>query len=127
MLEEKHSIGLTMNTAFRDKSIPAFHFVLAALLIGFSPWKLSSQVDRTSMTGTIEDSSGRRVPGVSISVTHLSTGLSRTSVSDAQGAYTIANLPAGLYRMTIRKSGFQELTYASVEQAVGATRTLNPT
>src|ERR1035438_6027244 len=125
--ELNRSNGIVMTTSLRDKSISVPHLILAVLLITLFPLRLSAQVDRTSLTGTIEDSSGRPVPGVSISITHLSTGLSRASVSDSKGAYTIANLPAGLYRMIVRKSGFQELTYTSIEQAVGTTRTLNPT
>lgn len=113
-----------MKITLGEKNIFAFPFVV--LLICLLPWNLPGQVDRTSLTGTVEDSSGRPIPAAAISVTQITTGLSRTTVSGAQGAYTIADLPAGLYRITIRKSGFQELTYERVEQAVGATRTLNP-
>jgi Carboxypeptidase regulatory-like domain len=99
--------------------------VPAILLILFIS-SLSAQIDRTSLTGTVEDASGRAVPGATISVTHSSTGLTRSAISDSQGAYTIADLPPGFYRVTIRKEGFQELTYEKIEQIVGATRTLNP-
>jgi hypothetical protein len=108
------------------KNTHSIQFLIAILLFSLIPGNIAAQVDRTSLTGTVEDASGRAVPGASVSVTHLSTGLSRSTTSDSQGAYTIADLPAGFYRITIRKAGFQELTYESVEQAVGATRTLNP-
>src|ERR1017187_1708493 len=114
-----------MSKTLGEKSILGAHLALTALLLSLFPSNLSSQIDRTSLTGAIQDSSGRPVPGASVSAIHLGTGLSRAAVSDSQGAYTIADLPAGFYRVTIRKSGFQELTYASIEQAVGATRTLN--
>jgi hypothetical protein len=84
-----------------------------------------AQIDRTSLTGTITDSSDRPIPGAGISVTHLATGLSRATITDSQGYYAIADLPAGSYRIVIRKPGFREAAYPKVDQAVGATRTLN--
>ncbi len=127
MLRKEPALKQTsLNTAFGIKGIRALHFVLAGLLITLFPGILRCQIDLTSLTGTVEDSANRPVPGASISATHLNTGLIRTAVSDYQGTYTISDLPAGRYRIVIRKSGFQELTYASIEQAVGATRTLNP-
>jgi Carboxypeptidase regulatory-like domain/TonB dependent receptor len=110
----------------RTKPNTPRRLILAILLTLGLSWALTAQVDRTSLTGTVEDASGRAVPGAGVSVTQLSTGLTRSTISDSLGAYTIADLPAGFYRITVRKAGFQELTYESVEQAVGATRTLNP-
>jgi Carboxypeptidase regulatory-like domain/TonB dependent receptor len=115
-----------MNTMLPNKAVSKSPLIFAAIFISLLPWNLSAQIDRTSLTGTVEDSSGRPVPGAAVSVIHLTTGLSRATVSDSQGAYTLADLPAGFYRINIRKSGFQEVTYERVEQAVGATRTLNP-
>ena len=109
-----------------DKRTPAVYVILTVLLVFLLPLNLSAQIDRTSLTGTIQDSSGRRVPTASVTAIHLGTGLSRTTLSDSQGSYTIAELPAGFYSITIRKPGFQELTYENIQQAIGATRTLNP-
>jgi hypothetical protein len=97
-----------------------------ALLVALVPWCASGQIDRTALTGTIQDSSGRAVPEATISATQVGTGLNRAVVSNSLGAYSIPDLPAGVYRISIRKSGFQQVIYENVEQTVGITRTLNP-
>jgi hypothetical protein len=84
------------------------------------------QIGHTTVTGTVEDASGRAVPDVSVSATQIANGLNRTAVSTSDGAYTIADLPPGIYRITFRKTGFRETIYENVEQTVGITRTLNP-
>jgi hypothetical protein len=126
MLEAACSKGIRVNTRSENSSSFAIRFVLSILLAAVIPGQLPSQVDRTSLTGTVQDASGRPVPGVAVSATHQGTGLNRATVSNSQGAYTLADLPSGFYRITFRKSGFRELTYERVDQAVGATRTLNP-
>jgi hypothetical protein len=95
---------------------------LLALLSSSAP----AQIDRTALTGTVQDASGRAVPEARIEASQLSTGLNRIVTSGALGVYTIADLPAGVYRVSFHKPGFQTVTYESVEQTVGVTRTLNP-
>ena len=95
----------------------------------FFAWLVSStalaQVDRSGLTGTIEDASAKPVPNTVVSATQVSTGLNRTALTNSAGVYTLAELPAGTYRITFHKQGFRQITYENVEQAVGITRTLN--
>ena len=61
-----------------------------------------------SIAGTVRDSSGSVLPGVTITARQTDTSLERTAISDAEGRYTISNLPVGPYRSakaTIRGSG----------------------
>src|SRR5215469_12441556 len=85
-----------------------------------------AQIDRSSLTGVVRDSSGRLVPGTEVVATQSQTGLVRSTISNSTGAYELANLPAGSYRVSIKKSGFSDLVYTDVEQSIGLTLTLNP-
>ena len=117
--------GFGVSTRVRPKGAFA-QILLTAILIPLSSLNLAAQVDRTSLTGTVEDSSGRTIAGAEISAMNSGTGLKRMTIADSRGAYTIADLPPGFYRIAVRKAGFRELNYASIDQTVGATRTLNP-
>ena len=86
----------------------------------------SGQVDRSSITGTVRDASGRVVPDAAIVVSQKETGLERRTISTNDGAYTIADLPIGVYTVVFSKPGFQEIRYTDVEQVIGRTRTINP-
>ena len=82
--------GLGMSKISRT-NFSAIHLAVIFLLIAIISRSLSAQVDRTSLTGTIQDSTARPVPGVSVSAVHLNTGLSRATTTDSRGAYTIAD------------------------------------
>src|SRR5688572_15112450 len=60
-----------------------------------------------SIAGTVRDSSGSVLPGVTVTSTQTETGLERTVVTDAEGRYTISNLPVGPYRMEFMLAGFR--------------------
>ena len=59
-----------------------------------------------SISGTVVDASKAVVPGVTLTVTNLNTGLERVHVSDEQGRYRALNLPPGLYRLAASLQGF---------------------
>ncbi len=102
------------------------------LLVGFgiflcliSPsW---AQLDGTGLTGTVIDSSGRVIPEVQVSAAQDATGLRRETVSSSQGTYDIPQLPVGVYTISFSRQGFETLSFKSVVQSLGKTRTLNAT
>lgn len=50
--------------------------------------------------GTITDQQGSVVPGITVNVTGISLGLSRTVLSDSQGKFRLSQIPAGVYKIT---------------------------
>jgi hypothetical protein len=95
-------------------------FALACSSIG-----AMAQVDRSGLNGTVEDTSGKFLPGASITLVQTATGLRRETVTSAKGSYDIPELPIGVYRITFKASGFQEKTVEDIQQTVGHTRTLD--
>src|SRR5215472_13238464 len=53
----------------------------------------------SSITGNVADPTGSVIPGAAITVTNLETAAERATVADAQGRYTITQLPPGFYKV----------------------------
>src|SRR5260370_6643939 len=66
-----------------------------------------AQQTTATLLGTVSDASGASVPGVAVKAVNLATNVTRETVSDDGGAYSLPNLPPGNYRITATKSGFQ--------------------
>jgi Carboxypeptidase regulatory-like domain len=62
-----------------------------------------------SIRGTVTDTTGAVVPGATITVNNESTGFSRSSVSNASGSYSFAELPLGTYTVEVTLSGFKSV------------------
>ena len=56
--------------------------------------------------GVVQDQSGAAIPGAMVKATQTETGIARTVVSEADGAYIISNLPLGPYQVEVTKDGF---------------------
>ncbi len=61
------------------------------------------------ISGTVTDPAGAVLPNVSVAVTNEATNLERTGMTDADGFFTVTNLPAGAYSVTVEQSGFKKL------------------
>lgn len=98
-----------------------------ALFICFSATVCLAQLDRSGLSGTVRDSSGRLLPRVQITAIETSTALRRETVSDDNGNYAIPALPVGVYSVTFEHDGFRKLEFVSVVQVIGQTHILNAT
>jgi hypothetical protein len=85
-----------MNSKFISLSLVLFLLLGAAL----------AQSDRASITGTVKDSSGAVVSGVTVTVTNDGTNLLSSATTNSLGIYSILNLPIGQYTIKFTKSGF---------------------
>src|SRR5712691_5180087 len=72
-----------------------------------------------TITGTVKDVSGAAVPGATVTVKHLETGLTRAVEVDATGNYSVASLPVGEYELTAEKMGFQREVRRGINLVVG--------
>ena len=67
-----------------------------------------AQSDRGTITGTVLDPAGAVVPSASIAAKNGATGQEYTVGSSSTGNYTLANLPAGAYELSVTASGFKK-------------------
>lgn len=80
---------------------------LAAVLL-VAPCGLVAQDTTARLTGTVADTSGAVVPNAQLTVVNTQTKATVAhAASDAEGRYTILQLPPGDYRLTVEAAGFQ--------------------
>ena len=84
-----------------------------------------AQADRSTISGTVTDSSGRLLTEAHVTAVENATGLHRETFSDASGSYSVPELPVGVYTVTFEHQGFAKLEFVDVEQVIGRTRTLD--
>jgi Carboxypeptidase regulatory-like domain/TonB dependent receptor len=85
-----------------------------------------AQVDRSTLTGTIHDTSGGVLPNAQVLARNPATGMERRTRSTTRGVYILPNLPIGTYTVVFSAEGFRSARYETVEQSVGQTRTIDP-
>src|SRR5262245_56591514 len=91
-------------------------FVLVACGIAFA------QGDRGTITGTVADPANAVEGGASIEAKNSETGATYTAASTETGNYTLAQLPAGTYQVTVSPPGFKKYVRQSI--VVAATQTV---
>ncbi len=67
-----------------------------------------------TIRGTVTDQHAASIPGAVVTVAHEVTGATRTAVTNTEGRYELAGLPAGAYRMRVDLMGFRSATRADV-------------
>ncbi len=83
------------------------------------PASLFAQSSTGSISGTITDASGGALPGVTIVATNTATGTTRTAVTNAAGAYSLALLPPAAYSVEASLEGFQPVRRERVVVNIG--------
>ena len=73
-----------------------------------------------TINGVVYDPSGAVVPGVSVTVTNIGTGTSRTIKTDDQGVYSAPELEPGTYKVTAKAGNFKESTVNGAEVHVSS-------
>jgi hypothetical protein len=91
--------------------------VRLAIAALFIPMVLLSQ--NAQVSGLICDASGAALPGASITLTKLDNGTRYVSQSSAQGHYFIPATRPGLYKIRVRKDGFQTAVELGVRLTSG--------
>jgi hypothetical protein len=95
---------------------------LTALMLiwQFGTARVAAQGSSATILGTVTDASGAAVPETTITVRNVGTGISQTTVSDAQGRFRIPDLPVGDFEVTAMKTGFSTVLHSGITLTVGA-------
>src|SRR2546425_823309 len=89
--------------------------VLLAALPGYA------QVDYATATlkGTVLDPQGAAVGGATVTVTNLSTGISKTVKTGAEGTFQFSALHPGTYKVQAEAPGFEKTIASNLQLSVG--------
>src|SRR3954469_17750534 len=91
-------------SALRGLAFPRAVIALTAL-IAILP--CHAQQTTGTILGTVVDSTGAAVSGVTVRVLNLATNARRETQTDVSGNYTLPSLPAGNYKVSATAQGFQ--------------------
>src|SRR5690242_4735901 len=76
------------------------------------------QSDRGTLTGAVVDASGAAVPDAKVTATNLDTGATQEATTSKDGNYTLPELKAAPYSVTVEAQGFKAATLENVQVAV---------
>src|SRR5687767_7663356 len=91
--------------------------VVVILLLGATD---TSAQATAQINGTVVDSSGGVLPGVTVTAIQTETGFRREAVTDETGSYALLNMPLGPYRLEAMLSGFRAYAQTGIVLQVGS-------
>jgi hypothetical protein len=83
--------------------------LVALSLLFVSAGAVLAQSDRGTITGTVSDPAGAVIPSAAVEARNTETGAVHPVASSATGNYTIPELPAGTYELSVTVPGFKKL------------------
>jgi len=70
--------------------------------------------ENAAITGTVTDPTGAAVPNATVTVTHVATGIARTTQSNSDGLYNFPALQIGTYDLKVTAAGFKTYNKAGL-------------
>ena len=115
----------------RKSFVQSFVGVMTALMAIFlSSLCLQAQSVNGSIVGTVVDTSNAAVPAATVTITNVNTSVNRVFQTDANGYYSVPDLPPGAYKVSVQKAGFATAEHTGITLFVDSTQrvdvTLNP-
>lgn len=104
------------------RKVLSAHVWLSLLLAGSAAW---GQTITGAILGTVTDETGGVLPGVTVTIRNVETGLTRTVVTDEQGRYEERQLPLGRYEVRAELQGFKTAVRSNLQLNVGSVLEVN--
>src|SRR5579872_4101684 len=79
-----------------------------------------------AILGVVTDPNGGVVPGATVTVTKLDTGIQRIETSRSDGSFEISALPQGAYSVTVTFAGFKTWTLATDDLTINEHKRVSP-
>ncbi len=103
----------------------AFVSVVIAVIALSDP--AAAQFANADLGGAVTDADGGALPGVTVTARNEATGIRRTTVTATNGSYAVNGLKPGLYTVSYRLEGFQQVEKSGVQLRVGQEARVNVT
>src|SRR5437879_5955468 len=98
----------------RKNMLAAAWLAFVGLIIPLALPLASRAQDTGYISGTVTDKSGAAVVGAEVVITNTAGSLTRTTTTNADGAYVVAGLPGGSYNLVVTAKGFQKYSATKV-------------
>ena len=79
-----------------------------------------AQFDTATVVGTVKDNTGGVIPGATVTLTNLDTGVATVRVTEANGSFEFMTVRIGRYKVTAELQGFSTAVADNVQVTVGA-------
>lgn len=96
-----------------------------AVVAGAVPATAQTDVTTARISGTVRDTGGEALPGVTVEAVNQATALTLRAVTDIRGFYNLINLPTGTYSITVSLAGFQPVEQPAVRLVLGSAPTVD--
>jgi hypothetical protein len=106
---------------YRKHSLSAWLIVVPCLFVlaaAFPP-PANGQANSATLTGTLTDSSGGVLPGVTVICKNVRTGRTLEATTNEVGIFRFADLPIGQYEVTATLQGFRTLVAGGINLITG--------
>src|SRR5262245_58662972 len=100
-------------------------FGTVVLLCVFISTPTFAQTSNATVGGTVSDSTGALIPGVTITASNVATGIVTTVITNEAGAYQFASLQTGTYTISAELAGFQTEAFNNVTLGISQQVRLN--
>src|SRR5262245_41133530 len=97
-----------------------FQFVISILCLLTLAITSRAQFDTATVLGSVKDSGGAVVSGVTVTLKNIDTGIVVTTQSDADGDFQFTNVKIGDYRVSAEKQGFSTAVVERVNVTINA-------
>ncbi len=94
------------------------------VLVLFASLAIGGRAQSTSsgdFRGSVTDQTGALVPGVTVMVLNVDTGISKNYYTNQDGLYDTSSIPPGHYMFTFKKEGFEQFVRGPITLEVGVT------
>src|SRR5438067_10197718 len=99
--------------------------IAVVVMIAVTTGVVFGQGFSAAISGVVRDTSGAVVPGVNITVKHVESGLTRTTITNETGGYSVPALPVGPYEVTTDLPGFKSQIRRGINLAIGQEAVVN--
>ncbi len=92
----------------------SWRLLLSLALIGVFPAVVRAQVDTGTIVGTVKDATGAVLPGATVVISAVGTGVHTALRTAADGTYVATPLRIGEYTISVEATGFKSQTQKNV-------------
>src|ERR1700742_3758832 len=95
--------------------------LVGILLAGSFTASFGQATNAGDISGSVTDNTGAAIPGATVTVLNIDTGVSKDYTTNGAGVYDTSSVVAGNYKITFSKEGFTQLVRSSITVNVGTT------
>ena len=100
------------------------NLLIGFLLLALTPTGVGAQVT-AQINGSATDQTGAVLPGVEVIAIQTDTSVTRTTLTNETGSYTLPNLSLGPYRLEASLPGFRTYVQTGIVLQVGSNQVIN--